>query len=177
MEKFKKIFVSILAAVFCVLAFAGCTGQSKKEPLDVKRITYLIYVGDRPDVEMYVITADCKVTEYSIRLESDEPYGKYDFFAGELPSEDHYEVSEFKITEESWTSMVNTLTEVNFMNLLEEFSPDDSDDASSYYIRVETADDVHQSGGYNAGGHMDPESRKFSSARQAVDRALNRNVY
>ena len=85
--------------------------------------------------------------------------------------------NEFKITEESWTSMVNTLTEVNFMNLLEEFSPDDSDDASSYYIRVETADDVHQSGGYNAGGHMDPESRKFSNARQAVDRALNRNVY
>ena len=174
MEKFKQIFVSILAAVFCVLAFAGCTGQSKKEPLDVKKVTYLIYCGDIQEVEMYVITDDLKVTHYTIWPEDGMDY---DYFAGELPSEDHYEVSEFKITEESWTSMVNTLTEVNFMNLLEEFSPDDSDDASSYYIRVETADDVHQSGGYNAGGHMDPESRKFSNARQAVDRALNRNVY
>ena len=81
------------------------------------------------------------------------------------------------MTEASWNSLVNTLTEADFMNLLEEFQPDATDDSSSYYIRVETSDDVHQSGGYNAGGHMDPESRRFSNARQAVDRALNRNVY
>ena len=164
MEKLKKIFVSILAAVLCVLAFAGCFGQSKKEPLDVKKVTHLIYV----------ITDDLKVTHYTIWPEDGKDY---DYFAGELPSEDNYEVTESEMTEENWKSMVDGLTEADFMTILEEFTNNGAMDASTYYIRVETSDGVHQSGGYNAGGSQDPESRRYSDARQAIERALDRGVY
>lgn len=174
MDKFKKILVTVLAAVLCVFAFAGCTGQSPKEPLDVKKVSYLIYCGDIQEVRMYVITSDLKVTQYIIWPEDGTDY---DYFAGELPTPDKYEVTESEMTEENWKSMVDALTEADFMTLLEEFTPDDSMDASTYYIKVETADGVHQSGGYNAGGHMDPESRRYSDARQAVERALNLGVY
>ena len=174
MEKLKKIFVSILAAALCVLAFAGCTGQTPKEPLDVKKVTYLIYCGDIQEVEMYVITDDLKVTHYTIWPEDGKDY---DYFAGELPTPDKYEVTESEMTEENWKSMVDALTEADFMTILEEFTNNGAMDASTYYIRVETSDGVHQSGGYNAGGSQDPESRRYSDARQAIERALDRGVY
>ena len=174
MEKLKKICVSILAAALCLLAFAGCTGQTPKEPLDVKKVTYLIYCGDIQEVEMYVITDDLKVTHYTIWPEDGKDY---DYFAGELPSEDNYEVTESEMTEENWKSMVDGLTEADFMTILEEFTNNGAMDASTYYIRVETSDGVHQSGGYNAGGSQDPESRRYSDARQAIERALDRGVY
>ncbi len=174
MEKLKKIFVSILAAALCLLAFEGCTGQTPKEPLDVKKVTYLIYCGDIQKVEMYVITDDLKVTQYTIWPEDGMDY---DYFAGELPTPDKYEVTESEMTEENWKSMVDGLTEADFMTLLEEFTNNGAMDASTYYIRVETSDGVHQSGGYNAGGSQDPESRRYSDARQAIERALDRGVY
>lgn len=174
MNSLKKTVLTVFSVMICIALLTGCTLEQKKEALDVKKVSYLVLWGDRPEVELYIITSDRKVIQYNIRPEEDKTY---DYLAGELPSEDNYEVTEYEMTEASWNSLVNTLTEADFMNLLEEFQPDDSDDSSSYYIRVETSDDVHQSGGYNAGGHMDPESRRFSNARQAVDRALNRNVY
>ena len=174
MEKLKKIFVSILAAALFLLAFEGCTGQTPKEPLDVKKVTYLIYCGDIQKVEMYVITDDLKVTQYTIWPEDGMDY---DYFAGELPTPDKYEVTESEMTEENWKSMVDGLTEADFMTLLEEFTNNGAMDASTYYIRVETSDGVHQSGGYNAGGSQDPESRRYSDARQAIERALDRGVY
>lgn len=174
MDKFKKILVTVLAAVLCVFAFAGCTGQSPKEPLDVKKVSYLIYCGDIQEVRMYVITSDRKVTQYIIWPEDGMDY---DYFAGELPTPDKYEVTESEMTEENWKSMVDGLTEANFMTILEEFTNNGAMDASTYYIRVETSDGVHQSGGYNAGGSQDPESRRYSDARQAIERALDRGVY
>lgn len=172
MEKLKKIFVSVITAALCVFAFAGCTGQSKKEPLDVKKVTYFIYVGDRDEIQLYIGTDDLKVTKYIIKPEEGTTY---DYLAGELPSEDYYEVTEYEITEESWNSMVNALTEADFMTILDEFTNNGAKDASTYYIRVETADGVHQSGGYNAGGSKDPESRRYSDARQAVARTLRQD--
>ena len=174
MEKLKKICVSILAAALCLLAFAGCTGQTPKEPLDVKKVTYLIYCGGIQKVEMYVITDDLKVTQYTIWPEDGMDY---DYFAGKLPTPDKYEVTESEMTEENWKNMVDGLTEADFMTLLEEFTNNGAMDASTYYMRVETSDGVHQSGGYNAGGSQDPESRRYSDARQAIERALDRGVY
>ena len=160
--------------MICIALLAGCTREQTREPLDVKKVSYLVLWGDRPEVELYIITSDRKITQYNIRPEDDKTY---DYFAGELPSEDNYEVTEFEMTEDNWKSMVDGLTEADFMNRLDEFPDKGAGNASTYYIRVETADGVHQSGGYNAGGSMDPENRKYSVARKAVERALNLGVY
>jgi hypothetical protein len=172
MEKLKKTVITVLVAALCIFAFAGCTEKHERGPLKVTKVTYLVYSGDQPDVELYIITKDLKVKQYNIRPEAGK---NYDYLAGELPPEDCYEVTEFEIEESRWESMVNVLTRVNFMELLEEFPWDGSDDAPTYYIRVETEDAVHTSGGCNAGFKKDPESRRFSEAKQQVNHALNKS--
>ena len=172
MERFKKIFTSVLVAAFCIFAFAGCVKKQERGPLDVKKVTYLIYVGDQPIVKLYILTDDHKVTQYDIRTDDNK---QYDYLAGELPPADQYEVKEYEIEGSGWESMVNVLTRVDFMNLLEEFT-DYGADASTYYIKVETADGVHTSGGYGAGMKQDPESRRFSEARQYIEKALSQTV-
>ena len=170
MEKLKKTVITVLVAALLVFAFAGCTEKHERGPLKVTKVTYLVFSGDQPDVELYVLTKDLKVKQYNIRPE----IGKtYDYLGGELPPEDCYEVTEFEIEESKWESMVNVLTRVNFMELLEEFTWDGSDDAPTYYIRVETEDAVHTSGGYNAGYKKDPENKRFYEAQLYIKHALN----
>ena len=161
---------AVIAATLFTLAFTGCFTNNKRGPLDVKEVSYLVYYEDIGHVIYYVITDDYKVTKYSIFPEDDKTY---DYFAGELPSEDQYKVTESEIDESGWSSIVNVLTRVDFMNLLDEFPPANVKDGATYYIQVETADGNHRSGGYEAGYSKDPENRRFSEARQHIEYALN----
>ena len=57
----------------------------------------------------------------------------------------------------------------------EDFDDEDEDD-EPVGVKVETADGVHTSGGYGAGMAQDPESRRFSEARQYIEKALQQTV-
>lgn len=170
---FNRVLMSRHYIIFMVLSIilAGCSGNIQRGPLDVKKVTYVEYGGDTNHVEMYVITSDHKVTQYSIN-----PDKNYDYLAGELPPEDYYELKEYEMSEMSWTSMVNVLTRVNFMELKEDLSAGgDICDASSFYIKVETSDANHSSGGYAAGLIDDSIGRRFAEARQSIMKALDGN--
>lgn len=182
MERLKKTVAAGLIFVIGLFALTSCsktvepartkatteTTQISRGPLDVTKVTYLIYCGGLHNVKMYVITPDLKVQKYDIWPEIDT----YDYFAGELPSEDHYDVTEYEITDTEWSSIVNVLTRVDFMALDEEMSTKDIvDDGSSYYIKVETSDSTHISGGYCAGLDDDPDSRRFAEAREMIENA------
>ena len=146
------------------------TAQISREPLDVKKVTYLVYYGGLPNVDMYIITSDLKAKKYSINPETDK---HYDYLAGELPSEGLYEITEFEISDSEWSGMADVLTGVNFMELDEDMSTKDIiDDGSSYYIMVETTDAKNISGGYVAGYDDDPDSRRFEEARQMIESTI-----
>ena len=146
------------------------TAQISREPLDVKKVTYLVYYGGLPNVDMYIITSDLKAKKYSIKPEGDKTY---DYLAGELPSEDLYEITEFGISDTAWSSIVNVLTRVDFMALEEDTSTKELiDDGSSYYIKVETSDSVNVSGGYVAGYDDNAESRRFAKAKEMIENAI-----
>ena len=188
MEKLKKSVVAgliLLIGLFSLTACSktnrtqisnGSSGSTRTEvsrgPLEVKKVTYLIYCGGLPDVEMYIITSDFKVEQYHIRPDVyDKTY--YDYLAGELPPEDQYEITEYEITDTEWSSIVNVLTRVNFMELYEDMNTKDLvDDGSSYYIMVETTDSVHASGGYFAGYDDNADSRRFAEAREIIEKAI-----
>ena len=135
MEKLKKTVVAGLILVIGLFSLTACGKTSKTQdsgkpsettraeisrgPLDVKKVTYLVYCGGLPDVEMYIITSDLKVEQYHIRPDVyDKTY--YDYLAGELPPEDQYDITEFEITNSEWSSIVNVLTRVDFMTLDED---------------------------------------------------------
>ena len=146
------------------------TAQISREPLDVKKVTYLVYYGGLPNVDMYIITSDLKAKKYSINPEPDK---HYDYLAGELPSEGLYEITEFEVSDSEWSGMADVLTGVNFMELDEDMSTKDIiDDGSSYYIMVETTDAKNISGGYVAGYDDDPDSRRFEEARQIIESTI-----
>ena len=169
MGKLTKLLIATLMTSFCIFLFAGCV---EKPRLDVRKISYLEYSESTGHTEFYVITSDRKVTQYTV----DPDDGKtYDYFAGELPPGDRCKVTEFEIDEQEWTSIVNVLTRVDFMTLLDEFTPPTTEDGITYYMQVETADGVHKSGGYEAGFKKDPESRRFSEARQEIARPLHKS--
>ena len=69
MEKLKRIIVAVLLMSLSMCAFAGCT--KRRGPYDVKKVTYVIYGGDVNHDEVFVITSDYKVTQYSIDPEAD----------------------------------------------------------------------------------------------------------
>ena len=182
MNRVRKVAAIILTAAIC-FSFGACSfsrssertaestaSQVHRGPLDVKKVTYLVYAGDLCHVDMYVVSSDLKVTHYSINPEADK---SYDYLAGEMPSEDRYEVTESSTDELSWSSIVNVLTRVNFMELKEDVSDTTgTDDGSSFYIKVETADGEHVSGGYNAGYPDDSESRRFAEAKEYIQNAV-----
>lgn len=188
MEKLKKSVVAGLILLISLFSLTACSktnrtqisngssGSTRTEvsrgPLEVKKVTYLIYCGGLPDVEMYIITSDFKVEQYHIRPDVyDKTY--YDYLAGELPPEDQYEITEYEITDTEWSSIVNVLTRVNFMELYEDMNTNDLvDDGSSYYIMVETTDSVHASGGYCAGYDDNADSRRFAEAREMIEKAI-----
>ncbi len=183
MEKFKRIIVAGLILLTGLFSLTACsktnqtqasrgssestTTQVSRGPLEVKKITYLIYCGGLPDVEMYIITSDLKVEKYYIK--PDRYDVNYDYLAGELPPEGQYEITEYEITDDEWSSIVNVLTRVNFMELDEDVSTESVvDDGSSYYIMVETSDAVHTSGGYCPGIDDNDNSRRFAEAWEMI---------
>lgn len=191
MERLKKTFIAGLVLLIGLVSLTSCgssvraqrsggtsepnqrsketseTTQISRGPLDVKKVTYLIYCGGLREVEMYVITPDLKVQKYDIRPEIDKTY---DYLAGELPSEDHYDVTEYEITDTEWSSIVNVLTRVDFMALDEDTSTKELvDDGPCLCIKVETSDSTHISGGYYAGLDDDPDSRRFAEAREMIE--------
>ena len=58
MEKIKKIIATMLAVVICAFTLCACDGASKRGPLDIKQITYVVHPGDMNTVYMYVFTPD-----------------------------------------------------------------------------------------------------------------------
>lgn len=187
MEKLKKSVALGLALLIGLFSLTACSKTSRTQdsgkssettrteisrgPLDVKKVTYLVYCGGLPDVEMYIITSDLKVEKYSIHPAAYDI--NYDYLAGELPPEDQYEITEFEITDTEWSSIVNVLTRVDFMTLDEDMSTKDIvDDGSSYFIRVETNNSVNTSGGYCAGWGDDADCRRFEEAREIIHSAV-----
>ena len=170
MKKTKKLIATLLLFSICILTFAGCSGNKQRGPLDVKKVTYLVYCGDVNRVELTIITSDRQVTQYSITPQTNE---KYDYLAGELPPENEYTIKEFEMSELSWSSMVNVLTRVNFMELKEDLTTTEQIvDGSTSYIKVETADAVHTSGGYAAGVSKDNANKRYAEAKQYINSAL-----
>lgn len=185
MERLKKLVVAGLVLLIGLFALTSCnkairtqsssrtseTTQISRGPLEVTKITYLVYWGGLNKVEMYVFTPDLKVEKYSIYPEGDKTY---DYLAGELPSDDLYDITEFEISDLDWSNMVNVLTRVNFMELEEDMSTKDIvDDGASHFIMVETTNAVNISGGYVAGYDDDPDSRRFAEAREMIENAIN----
>lgn len=108
--------------------------------------------------------------KYRIYLEGSEDY---DLFAGELPPKDEYDLTERQITKENWNALIGVLNENDFMELPKELSGDDTSGGFTYYIQVETADDVHKSGGHMAGHGDDDTNQRFN----AIYRELNDIIY
>ena len=81
MEKLKRIVVAVLLMTLSMCIFAGCA--KKRGPYDVKKVTYVIYGGDINHDEVFVITSDYKVTQYSVDPEADR---RYDYLKGDFPS-------------------------------------------------------------------------------------------
>ncbi|SCW33106.1 hypothetical protein SAMN02910456_00602 [Ruminococcaceae bacterium YRB3002] len=172
MDRLKNRITVLILLLFCAVSVFGCSDTQQRGPLDVRKVTYVVWSGDVCHVDVYVFTPDFKVKHYSINPESDK---NYDYPSGELPPEDRYEIEETEISEVDWSSIVNILTRVGFMELVEELPfPEDTDDAPSYCIRVETADDMHTSGGYAAGYGEDSDNRRFAEARDMMERIINR---
>ena len=68
---------------------------------------------------------------------------------------------------------MNVLTRVNFMELKEDLSTTETVyDGSTSYIKVETADAVHTSGGYAAGVSNNSDNKRYAEARQYIINAL-----
>ena len=187
MEKLKKAVAAGLILLIGLIPLTACSktkqtegparssevtqAQVSRGPLNVEKVTYLVYIGGLPNVEMYIITSDLKVEKYDIKpLDYDK---HYDYFEGELPPEDQYELTEYEISDLEWSSIVNVLTRVNFMELDEDMSTKEIiDDGASYYIRVETTDSVNTSGGYMAGYDDNADSRRFAKAREMIENAI-----
>ena len=79
MEKLKRIVVAVLLMTLSMCVFTGCA--KKRGPYDVKKVTYVIYGGDINHDEVFVITSDYKVTQYSVDPEADR---RYDYLKGEI---------------------------------------------------------------------------------------------
>lgn len=187
MEKLKKAVAAGLILLIGLIPLTACgktkqteeparssevtQAQVSRGPLNVEKVTYLVYIGGLPNVEMYIITSDLKVEKYDIKpLDYDK---HYDYFEGELPPEDQYELTEYEISDLEWSSIVNVLTRVNFMELDEDMSTKEIiDDGASLYIRVETTDSVNTSGGYMAGYDDNADSRRFAKAREMIENAI-----
>ena len=187
MEKLKKAVAAGLILLIGLIPLTACgkTKQTEEQarssevtqaqvsrgPLNVEKVTYLVYIGGLPNVEMYIITSDLKVEKYDIKpLDYDK---HYDYFEGELPPEDQYELTEYEISDLEWSSIVNVLTRVNFMELDEDMSTKEIiDDGASLYIRVETTDSVNTSGGYMAGYDDNADSRRFEETREMIENAI-----
>ena len=170
MEKLKRILVAGLLLTLGLFSLTACGRTHQRGPLDVKKVTYLVGCGGINRDYMYVFTSDLKAVKYVISPDRDD---NCDYLAGELPSEENYEVTEFEITDLEWSSIVNVLTRVNFMELEENMSTKELiDDGSSYTICVETSDGTHVSGGYMAGYDKDSDSRRFAKAKEMIENAI-----
>ena len=170
MEKIKKIIATMLAVVICAFTLCACDGASKRGPLDIKQITYVVHPGDMNTVYMYVFTPDMKLSKYTITPDDNKTY---DYLNGELPPEECCKIDEYEMEEPIWTSIKNIFTRVDIMNLKEDMSSvQGADDGSSYYIKIETEDGVNETGGFAAGEDDDSDSRRFSEARGILEEAI-----
>ena len=165
----KKTMTALVAGImFVALTLAGCSTQQNSSTSDVKKVTYIVLNSSQypsENLSMTVATPGA-VKVYVMGLDCFE---QYDLFAGELPPEDEYELTEYQISKEEWNALINALDENRFMELPEELSKDERGiptlDASTYYIQVETGDGVHRSGGYMAGYGDDEEHKRFDAIK------------
>lgn len=165
-NKLKRICL-IWFAFLLAASLAGCGLIQKKGPLEIQKVTYSVSGGDTGFLKVYVLTSDEAVL-YDFKRSGSDLDG-YDYFTDGLPSEDDYTVSARKVTEDEWTNLANILTRVNYMELPEELPvPDHFYDGCNYYIQVETADDIHKAGGYEAGREKDSDSRRFKEALEPI---------
>lgn len=174
MERLKKTVAAGLILLIGMFSLTACgklnQAQNSRGPLNIKKVSYLVYYGGMPDVDLYVITSDQVVMQYSYKPEGDKTY---DYLSGEVPPDGWYRRYRFAISETEWTGIVNGLTRVDFMKLKGDTSAKESvDGGASYYIKVETNDSVNTSGGYMAGCDNNADSRRFANAREYIEKAL-----
>lgn len=159
----KKTMTALVAGVLLMaLTLTGCSVLGKQLS-DVKKISYVGYCGDQDCGTVLVITSDCKVKQYDITWDYKYP----DLFAGKLPSEDKYKLTEYQISEEEWDALVNALNENRFAQLPEDISIEGYDMPTSY-IQVETADGVYRSGGYGASLGDGGKNKRFDAVRNEL---------
>ncbi len=141
-EKKKRLITKIcIYGFFVAIIIAQLFWLYCYKRLDVIKVTYVYYSGDNPSVYMKVYTNDCTVKRYSFN-------GSWntgcDLFAGELPPEDEYTVSEYKITQESWDRLVESLSKERFMSLPKNLQKGIVFDGATLCIQVETSSGTHK---------------------------------
>ena len=176
----KKTMTALVAGImFVALTLTGCSTQENgssgttatPSPTatttqeNLPKISYVSYSGDQDCGTVLVITADRKVKRYDITWS----YKRTDLFAGKLPSEDDYRnrLTEYEISEDEWNALINALNENRFEQLPEDISIKGFDLPASY-MQVETADGVHESGGYGASVGDGDENVRFGTVEHEL---------
>ena len=166
-RRIKCIVSSVACIALCIMTLSGCTfeGFNSKADYDVKTVTCVFNYGEIDKAEMDIYSSDGTVTKYIIA-----PY--YDcgvnLFVGEIPPEYICKPEVYTISEEDWNSIVDAINETRFMELPNQLPGVEAFDGSDCYIKVETADSVHQTGGYCAGQSDQSEHQKFKKVRDAL---------
>lgn len=158
----KRAIASLVGILLIPLSLAGCSTHGKQLS-DVQKISYIGYCGDQDCGTVLVITSDRKVKQYDITWDYKYP----DLFAGKLPSEDKYNLTEYQISEEEWNALINALDANSFMELPEDISVEGFDMPTSH-IQVETADGVHKSGGYGAAYGDEDANKRFHAVQEEL---------
>lgn len=187
----KKTIAALLAGIlFIPLTLAGCSTQENgssgatatstpslsataMQENNLPKITYVVSTASSATVRMYVLTADYTVKEYLMK--GTEFFGNYDFFAGELPPEHRYELTEYTISEEDWNALMNTINENNFAELPEKLPDGGVYDGASTYMQVETVDGVHKTGGYAPADGGSDESKRYRAIRDKFYEIIEAN--
>lgn len=146
-------------------ALSGCADKNYA-PLNVEQITFMNVGFDPAEYEVLVITPDYAMKRYDFTLYWMD--NAYDYFSDSLPPVDKYTLSEEKITEVAWDSMVETLNENKFQELPEEIELVDGADFPIYYIEVVADGITYKSGGYGAGYNSDRISKRFKNISDKI---------
>ena len=153
-----KKCVSIFLAAILLFAVTGCS-EKNYDPSNVEHITLVNIEPDPASYRVFVATPDCMAKEYDFtRYWMDN---SFDYFSDPLPHENEYELREWRISENTWDIITETLKENRFFAMPDEMRPVNGADFGSYYIEVESDGLIHKSGGYGAGYNQDSASKRF----------------
>lgn len=160
----KKIVASVVGILLFPLMLTGCGAH--KNTSETLKVTYIDISGDAGTAVMFILTSDCVVKKYEMRSDY---VNQYDLFGGELPPNNEYTMTEYRMSEKEWETLVGAINDNNFLELPEELPPYRGVDAPAYYLQVETVDGVYKSGGYGAGHGDDKANKRFRLVKDELD--------